>query len=302
VKKKQMMDSEEIPQHNNPSTPYVSSMNLGDRRQSLRIAPRTYSGNSSTSWREYLSHFERVSRINIWGDEQKLDYLWAHLTDAALSYVETLSPENTETYAGICECLEERFGDAQLAEVFKSELRSRRRRTDESMPALAQDINRLVQRAYPELQHHAIEGLAIERFREALTDQEQRMAVFRSKAKTLNQAVQAAIDAESWQISENRRTSTPRVRAAWSEESPAQRIGKTALDPLEDHHQKQVESLAREVGELKEKLAARNTRSVRKNSSQGSPCYYCNKEGHFIRDCYKRLQDERNQGNEQEQH
>ena len=108
-----------------------------------------------------------------------------HLAEAALSYVETLAPEWTDTYRGISAALEERFGDAQLAEGFKSELRSRRRRTEESLPALAQDINRLVQRAYPGMEHQAMEELAIERFREAIPEHEQRMAVFRSKTETL---------------------------------------------------------------------------------------------------------------------
>ena len=51
----------------------------------------------------------------------------------------------------------------------------------------------------------AIEELAIERFRKAIPEHEQRMAVFRSKAKTLDQAVKAAIDAESWRSSSKRR-------------------------------------------------------------------------------------------------
>ena len=50
-----------------------------------------------------------------------------------------------------------------------------------------------------------MDELAIEKFREALPDHEQRVAVYQSKARTLDQAVKAAIDMESWQISEARR-------------------------------------------------------------------------------------------------
>ena len=203
--KENTMSQREVPEPDSPETPF-SSMNLGQGPQftsRMRVTPRMYTGNGSTSWREYKGHFECVSQISGWRDEQKLDYLWVHLAEAALSYVETLAPERTDTYRGISAALEERFSDAQLAEVFKSELRSRRRRTEESLPALAQDINRLVQRAYPGMEHQAVEELAIERFREAIPEHEQCMAVFRSKAETLDQAVKAAIDAESWQISEN---------------------------------------------------------------------------------------------------
>ena len=136
------MSQREVPEPDNPETPFMSSMNLGQGPQftsRMRVTPRMYTG----------------SRINGWRDEQKLDYLWVHLAEAALSYVDTLAPERTDTYRSISAALEERFGDAQLAEVFKSELRSRRRRTEESLPALAQDINRLVQRAYPGMEHES---------------------------------------------------------------------------------------------------------------------------------------------------
>lgn len=301
--KEEQMDNEDWPQHGDPETAFVSSEDINRRRQStsMRITPRTYDGRGNTSWSEYKSHFERVSRINNWCVEQKLDYLWVHLTDAALSYVETLSPEHTETYAGLCEALEERFGDAQLAEVFKSELRSRRRRNEESLPALAQDINRLVKRAYPDMDYRAVEELAVERFREALTDPEQRMAVFRSKSRTLNQAVQAAIDSESWQISESRRASTQRIRSMHLENMGAEQTTTTEHNTGENRHKNPLESLQAEIQKIKEMLTAINKQS---SGKQEIRCYYCNKPGHLIKNCRKRIQDEAKdsqQGNEIEQ-
>ena len=300
------MSQREVPEPDSPETPFMSSMNLGQGPQftsRMRVTPRMYTGNGSTSWREYKGHFERVSRINGWRDEQKLDYLWVHLAEAALSYVETLAPERTDTYRGISAALEERFGDAQLAEVFKSELRSRRRRTEESLPALAQDINRLVQRAYPGMEHQAVEELAIERFREAIPEHEQRMAVFRSKAETLDQAVKAAIDAESWQISENRRASTQKIRAVWNQDARAEDKEEIDSTPVETRLQNQLESLATEVRMLKQMFGSKDNRPPRATYSQQRRCFYCDKPGHIIRDCFKKKRDEREkqQGNELEQ-
>ena len=51
----------------------------------------------------------------------------------------------------LCQALDERFGDIQLSEVFKSGLRNLCRKEGESLTALAQDINCLVQHAYPEV-------------------------------------------------------------------------------------------------------------------------------------------------------
>ena len=92
-----------------------------------RVKPRTYEG--TTTWKEYHNHFQRVSRINGWTEDQKLDLLWVNLTGEALSYMESLTPEQTATYDDLCHSLDGRFGDQHLSEVFKSELRSRRRKS-----------------------------------------------------------------------------------------------------------------------------------------------------------------------------
>jgi hypothetical protein len=52
-------------------------------------------------------------------------------------------------------------------------MRNRKRQRGESIQALAQDIHRLVQRSYPEIGRLRLEGLSVERFREALPDHEQ---------------------------------------------------------------------------------------------------------------------------------
>ena len=144
ITKQQKMDQQQDfsacePQHDNPDTPFMSSMNMTGNGQlsgsSMRVNPRPYNG--TTSWKGYKSQFERVCRINRWTDEQKLDYLWVNLTGSALAYVENLTPGKTDSYHDLCDALDERFGDSQLAEVFKSELRTRRRKEGESLPALA---------------------------------------------------------------------------------------------------------------------------------------------------------------------
>lgn len=305
------------PRHGDPDTPYYSSIHGMARQHSslahhaqMRVNPRSYDG--ASSWREYSSHFERVGRINGWSDSQKLDFMWVNLTGSALTYVESLAPERTVSYSDLCEALDERFGDSQLAEVFKSELRSRRRRDDESLPALAQDINRLVQRAYPEMGRHGIEELAIERFREALPDHEQRMAVFRSKARTIDQAVKAAIDAESWQISERRRAPFHKVRATGSQELEPEHTEEEELHTRSRgvHTSKSPvsqEQVMKRLVELIEKLNAGMTTSSPQIDQTPPPrCYYCQKMGHFQRDCRKRKADaqksQSQSGNAHQQH
>ena len=273
-----------------------------------QVKPRVYEG--TTTWREYYNHFQRVSRINGWTEGQMLDLLWVNLTGEALRYTESLTPEQTATYHDLCQALDNRFGDQHLSEVFKSELRSRRRKSKESLPALAQDISRLVQRAYPDVGRPGVDELAIEKFREALTDHEQRVAVYQSKPRTLDQAVKAAIDMESWQISEARRptSSSHKLRSmgesetqSWEDDDvPAARAVRTSNQgPGADL----TATMERLLEDFLQRLPSQGTRPPRAQE-KSTRCFYCQKTGHFQRDCRQKKADEKKtrSGNGQEQH
>ena len=299
------------PELDDMGTPASNVLGMrGDTRPSTRtqVKPRTYDG--TTTWKEYYGHFQRVSRSNGWTEGQKLDLLWVNLMGEALSYAENLTQEQTTTYEDLCQVLDGRFGDQHLSEVYKSELRSRRRRNGESLPALAQDISKLVQRAYPDVGRPGVDELAIEKFREALPDHEQRVAVYQSKARTLDQAVKAAIDMESWQISEARRpTSSHKLRSTTGGEAETQswEDEDTVARAIRTSSQGQGADVAAAVEKMLEsflqRLPSPGTEAARPKG-KSIQCYYCQKMGHFQRDCKTKKADERKtrSGNEQEQH
>lgn len=252
----------------------------------MRVKSRQYSG--ETSWQEFHSHFERVCNLNGWY-ENRLDYLWVNLTSTALAYAESLPAGSVSTYTDLCYALERRFGDSQRAEVYKSELRLRQRREGESLPALGQEIRQLIAHAYPGIGLQGMEELAIEKFREALTDSEQRMSVHRSHARTLEDAIKAALDMESWQISE-RRNKQHKVRAAETTEIPTTDVLTKIMEKLEQlFANKHVET-------INSKETVSKPRSI--------TCFYCNKPGHIARECYKKAKDidKAKQGNETQLH
>ena len=164
--------------------------------------PRDYDG--TTPWRDYSCHFGKVCELNGW-TEKKLEYLWVVLSGAALSYAQGLLPEQNGTYEAMDEALNNRFGAARLADVYKSELKARRRREGESISVLGQEIRRLVQCAFPHRSPDMQEEEAVERFIEALTDAKQRENVHHIKAKTLEAAIEEALTIEAWQLKERKR-------------------------------------------------------------------------------------------------
>ena len=264
----------------------------------IKIKPQRYDGKES--WRVYHGLFERISRMNGWSAEQKLDYLWIHLAGEALNYVENLNSEYTVSYSALCQALDNRFGDNQSAELFKSLLRSRSRKPGESLQELAQDITQLVRRAYPEISRPGIEELAVERFREALPDHNQRMAVYHSKAKVLEQAVRAALDTESWQLSEKRRNPAARVRAT-QEEEDEEDLGSTTR-AVKDLEQQERGKCTEEIKELLKNFLEQLPSSEHREKKNGLRCFHCNRLGDMKRDCKKKqAEDRRNQsGNDQQ--
>ena len=253
----------------------------------MRVKARQFNGD--TSWQEYHSHFERVCNLNGW-HQHRLDYLWVNLTSTALAYAESLPYGTVRTYEQLRDALEQRFGDSQRAEVYKSELRSRQRKEGESLPALGQAVRQLVTHAYPGIGPRGSEELCIEKFREAITDSEQRMAVHRSHAHTLEEAIKAAMDMESWQISE-RRNKPHRVRAAGTE---TEAFGE----------------LTQRIASLEKLLEASSKAENNNVDGNRKPvtCFYCKKPGHIKRDCFKRARDlaqateTKNEGNDPQLH
>ena len=147
-----------------------------------------------------------------------------------------------------------------------------------------------------------MEEIAIERFRESLPDHEQRKAVFQSKAKTMDQAVTAAIDVESWQLSERRRTPPQKARNSREYEDieednyPVRTVGS---------RDNQVELMTK-LEELISKVNVESSAPPQLTPQESSrKCYYCWKPRHLVKNCKKKQHDTRNArqtGNEEQQH
>jgi len=77
-------------------------------------------------------------------------YLAASLSGCAQAVLADLDANSRRNYQVLREALSLRFGNGGKMEVFRSQLKSGTRGKDESLPDLAQAIQRLVRQAYPE--------------------------------------------------------------------------------------------------------------------------------------------------------
>ena len=118
--------------------------------------------------------------------------------------------------------------------------------------------------------------------------------------------VKAAIDMESWQISEARRpTSSHKLRSTgesdtWEDDDVAARAVRT-------NHQGPGTDLAATMERMLEsflqRLPSQGTEPARAKEKTAR-CFYCQKTGHFQKECRQKKADERKTqpGNGQEQH
>jgi hypothetical protein len=190
-----------------PLASRVDMHESGDRENQYkrpRVMPDQYDG--KTSWVDYLGHFEIVAELNNWNDRLKAQYLSVSLRGPASQVLRALPTEKRKTYKDIVIALERRFNPENQTELYRAQLRNRQRKTQESLPELAQDIRRLVMLAYPNASMEMQDVLAKDYFIDALDDKDLRWRIYQIKAKTLDEAVCGTIEMEAYIKAELQRT------------------------------------------------------------------------------------------------
>lgn len=172
-----------------------------------------------TPWDAYRAQFELLARINSWSMEEKATYLAISLRGAAATVLTTLSFEKQQNYESLVAALSSRFGSEHQSELNRVRLRTRSRRREETLPELAEDVERLVRLAYPEAAEPMVELLAKDQFVDALPEEDMRLRIHQNKPVTLQDALRIALELESYQLASKQRAKF--VREAQLEEYPA---------------------------------------------------------------------------------
>ena len=92
-------------------------------------------------------------------------------------------------YNTLVAALDKRFGSAQQTELNCVKLRCRMRKREESLQELAEDVERLVQLAYPGAEDNMLEVLVKDQFKDALQDAEIRLRIRQNRPATLDKAL-----------------------------------------------------------------------------------------------------------------
>jgi predicted aspartyl protease len=275
------------------------------RRDTLKC--EKYDG--SMSWDIFMSHFDTVRRYNRWGEEEALAQLKAALRGAA-AQVLLLDRVQRFTLSTLRTALQQRFGDAQQASRYRTELRNRRRQPGETLQELYIAISRLAILAHPGAQTELSHRLAVEAYIDSLNDRHLEERVADTAPATLEEAYGTAIRLEA--NSREKRSSRERhdENKRW-EKKAYQLKSQEETEPTEGE---QIKELKEQIGRLQAELARRPTTlhaqearttepaaraGGRFNGGQvGYParngpipstrpviCYGCRGYGHVVRNC-----------------
>ena len=248
--------------------------------------PTAFDG--KTSWDAYKTQFKIVAEINGWESQEKAAFLAASLQGQALSVLNCLSDSSRRNYNALVQALDSRYGTLCQSELNRATLRNRIRRRDESLPELAGDIERLVRLAYPSGTPEMLEALAKDQFVDAVHDDDIRLRIAQSRPTTLRQALEIALELESFVLANIRRSRY--VREVRIDEP---RYGSTSQVGPWNGVLDQLKALTQEMRNFTGEYVQQRGRGTRTPASPPKKCWTCRGD-HLQRNCPDYVPERRN--------
>ena len=155
------------------------------------MRPKEYDGKESIN--SFLSHFNVCAEFNNWTSSEKKAWLQWALKDRARQVLWDGPAGETQTFDDLATALRQRFGSDHQQEIHKIELDNRRRRPNESLSELMQDVRRLMVLGYPSEQGSMWESVAISAFLNALNDPHLALEVRKRSPASLDGAYRDAM-------------------------------------------------------------------------------------------------------------
>nr|WP_253308776.1 hypothetical protein [Rickettsia endosymbiont of Ceutorhynchus assimilis] len=245
---------------------------------SMRIKPPTFDG--STSWTMYIRQFEAAANTNGWNDQEKATALIVALREPALDLLQSIPSIYQQNYQHLSQTLELRFGDHYRQEVFRTQVKSRVQKPDESLQEFESEVKRLVSLAFPAAGEDMQEWMAVSAFIDGLRDLKIQENLRMSKFRQSSEALVRALELEAIFGA-----SRPRIRAVSIEDPKDKQLSKEdgSFETKMSNFMERMEKLLLE--DRKMGNDSRQTPTPRNRIE----CYRCHKLGHIQRDCRVRM-------------
>ncbi|KAK8389181.1 hypothetical protein O3P69_020863 [Scylla paramamosain] len=178
------------------SYPSAASSTSRRLKDGTRRRPQEFDG--TVSWEAYKTQFELLASARQCSrPEMAMQLVWA-LKGPALEVLNQLPAAQRCSYSKVTATLERRYGYQHQTEVFRTRFRARLRGPGETLTRLAQDLEVLVRRAYPEASEEMITILLRDQFVDAIDNQQLRIYVQQAHPKDLQEALARGLEMESF--------------------------------------------------------------------------------------------------------
>ena len=267
-----------------PTVPSLAGNQVVMQQSPLSMKKAPYF-NGNTCWSDYLVQFELVANLNGWTDDVKALELATSLRDAAQGILADLDVTQLRNYPALAAALTNRFEPPNCAEMFRAELKCRSRSPGERLCDLVQDIKRLVRNAYPDDPKQTRAKLAKDSFVDALNDADMEWSIFQRKPNTVDEALQYAVEYESFQKGRNLRMGSRRGLRMQSMENPQE----TAPDLRYPPNPPQLSSYSSQPLQMIQQQHQFVPAGYKQQwqSADTIVCWFCNTPGHVKKECRK---------------
>lgn len=240
------------------------------KKAGLPVKPEPYSG--SEDWEEYINHFTLCSELGKWSEQESVLALAASLRGPARTFYISLPKEEKYDYSLLIRELSQRFGSSRQQSRWLSRLEGRKRKPDESIASLGDDLRQMSQRAHPNLDARAQEALALNQLYKSISLEMKCRCIDRN-CSTIAQAVDIIERYES-------------ILGDGTEKKRAVRM--VAADPKqqEDDISKTLSKIMSRLEQLEQRPSQRYNQ-MRRNGQERNLCYGCGSTSHFIKQCPK---------------
>ena len=144
--------------------------------------------------------FENVASVNSWNAEVKLKWIKVCLARRAQKALQGLPEEARGSYENVKVALTQRFESASKRELYNVELQVRAKKHSERWADFAEDLRRLVDKAYPDLEANAREQLALSHYLSRLHNPQVGFAVKQQRPRKLEKAIRITLEVESYLV------------------------------------------------------------------------------------------------------
>ena len=175
-------------------------------KHGLRHRPQEFDG--SVSWEAYKAQFELLADARCWSRSVKALQLVGALKGSALEVLNQLPASKRASYSSVTAALDRRYGHQHQSEVFRARFRARIRGPGEPLTYLAQDLEQLVRRAYPEAGEDMITVLLRDQFVDAVDHPQIRIFIQQARVKNLQEALARGLEMESFMRTSSERSTT----------------------------------------------------------------------------------------------